>query len=358
MEPITIRVGGTSKVFSHGLSISEIIPEFSINFSNQMFNLTSHGSSEFLISYNHEPRVYKEFIKSGGKREKAILIRMEPEAVYPAQFKKRVTDKYGLVITTGSPELNEDKFFSVNWPYKYHQNPASPKVNDPELFSVLEKLRATDEQTLIEWSRRKFLVTLIAGNKVSPILKSNYNFRRNLAKQLEISGLKIFGPLWNDSFKVKLRHRLAVLFAASRSGTISNPRGIYGNLFRSYSNAEGEVADKHQVMKDSKFSLVIENSNYVITEKIFDAIINGSVPIYIGPDLARFGLPKEVAIEYNSRLSSVEEIISTTTDQHATQIILSGRNFLLGSSFKDYWTSDAVFTEISSLIKNYISRVS
>jgi hypothetical protein len=38
---------------------------------------------------------------------------MEPEAVYPAQFKKRVTDKYDLVITTGSPALSEGKFGNI-----------------------------------------------------------------------------------------------------------------------------------------------------------------------------------------------------------------------------------------------------
>jgi hypothetical protein len=119
----------------------------------------------------------------------------------------------------------------------------------------------------------------------------------------------------------------------------------------------GEVVDKHQIMKDSKFSLVIENSNFVITEKIFDAIINGSVPIYIGPELSNFGIPKEVAIEYNYKLSSFDEITSNMTDQQAIQILASGRNFLLGPNFKNMWSADAVFGEISSLIKDYISKV-
>jgi hypothetical protein len=357
MEPISIRVGGTSKVFSRGLPIGEILPEFSMNFSNEMFNLTSYGSSDFLVSYNHEPKIYSEFIKSGGSRKNAVLIRMEPEAVYPAQFKKRVTDKYDLVITTGSPTINEGKFFSVKWPYKYHFNPASPSENDPDLYSILATLQIAQEQNLHGWNNRKFKVTLIAGNKVSPSLHSNYKVRRTLARQLEISELKIFGPLWNDAIKVKLRHRLAVLYAATRSGTLSSPSSIYGNLLRRYSNAVGEVVDKHQIMKDSKFSLVIENSNFVITEKIFDAIINGSVPIYIGPELSNFGIPKEVAIEYNYKLSSFDEITSNMTDQQAIQILASGRNFLLGPNFKNMWSADAVFGEISSLIKDYISKV-
>jgi hypothetical protein len=356
MEPITIRVGGTSKVFSLGLPVGDILPEFSVNFSNEIFNLTSHGHSDFLVSYNHEPKIYKEFIKSGGSRKKAILIRMEPEAVYPAQFKKRVTDKYDLVITTGSPALSEGKFYSVKWPYKYHLNPASPNEHDPDLFSKLEKLRVADETKLKDWNKRKFLITLIAGNKVSPTSKSNYKFRRTLAKQLEFNDLKIFGPLWNDAFWVKLRHRLAVLYAASRSGTLPSPLSIYGNLFRRYQNAEGVVVDKHQIMKDSKFSLVIENSNFVITEKIFDAVINGSVPIYIGPDLERFEIPKEIAFEYNRGLSSIAEIISKTTDQQAIQILLSGRNFLLDPNFKNRWSSDAVFSDISFLIKEFIYK--
>jgi hypothetical protein len=181
--------------------------------------------------------------------------------------------------------------------------------------------------------------------------------RRTLAKQLKCSELKIFGPLWNDSFRDKLRHRLAVLYSSSRRGTISNLRGIYGNLLRSYPNAMGEVVDKHQIMKDSQFSLIIENSNFVITEKIFDALINGSIPIYIGPDLADFGIPSEVAIEYNKKSDSILKIISETTDQQSMQFLESGRNFLLDPDFKNRWSSDSVFGEISFLIKEYISEI-
>jgi hypothetical protein len=62
-------------------------------------------------------------------------------------------------------------------------------------------------------------------------------------------------------------------------------------------------------------------------------------------------------IEYNKKSDSVLKIISETTDQQSMQFLESGRNFLLDPDFKNRWSSDSVFGEISFLIKEYISEI-
>lgn len=73
---------------------------------------------------------------------------------------------------------------------------------------------------------------------------------------------------------------------------------LYGHKpFPSY---RGEVLEKRAVMSRSRFSYCYENvcdlSNY-ITEKIFDAFLSGSVPVYWGADNVTEHIPEECFID-------------------------------------------------------------
>lgn len=62
--------------------------------------------------------------------------------------------------------------------------------------------------------------------------------------------------------------------------------GRYGKTIRDISSYRGYSAVKFQTIADYKYSLVIENSNedWYISEKIFDALMCGCMPIYYGTD--------------------------------------------------------------------------
>lgn len=63
---------------------------------------------------------------------------------------------------------------------------------------------------------------------------------------------------------------------------------------------QGEAVDKFKVLKNYKFTLCFENAVFpgYITEKIFDAIFAGSVPIYYGaPDITDY-IPREAFIDF------------------------------------------------------------
>ncbi|MDO8989248.1 MAG: glycosyltransferase family 10 [Sideroxyarcus sp.] len=81
--------------------------------------------------------------------------------------------------------------------------------------------------------------------------------------------------------------------------SVSNPRFDLFGKFNEFSSAipsyRGQCIFKWKTVSQYKYSLVIENStdDYYISEKIFDALICGSMPIYHGSDKIFEVLPKE-----------------------------------------------------------------
>jgi hypothetical protein len=354
MVKTRILVSGTANSFAPDLAISQSIPEFAVNFSKTNYDLVSHGKSEFLVLFNHEKNIYRSFIRSGGRPEKTILIRLEPETVFPAQYTKRIESKYGLIISPGAVAV--DGFF-FGWPYKYHLNPAVPDVRDPELVKILDSIPQNSWFDYVSWNKRSHKLVMIAANKVSPISKSNYSMRRNLASSIDTEILEVFGPLWGGSYYQKIYHRIAVLVAAIKQGTFPNLPQIYASLFKKYKASRGVLADKHKLLRESKFTLVVENSNFIVTEKIFDAFINGSIPIYVGADLKLFGVPSGLAIESSGNPKDIESIVKNLSEVEVKEHLKALQNFVTSEYFLSNWPADKVYLKIADKVKSYLDEV-
>ena len=314
---------------------------------------TQDSTPNFLVSINHNPVQYQKFITEVGRPNGAVLIRLEPESVYPLQYKKSVMNGYGLVITPGSVQdfLNAEKF--VGWPYQYNLNPTRPNPSDPTLNSILEDPARHELFKLENWKTRPRKLVMIAGNKVSPIKDANYSVRRKLAKELPNKDLEVYGPLWSGSLRKKIYHRLAVTVANLRNGIVPHPLSIYGNLLTRYPTAHGIVADKHLVLQETKFSLVVENSNNYVSEKVIDAMINGSIPIYVGPNLGKVGLPAGMAIHSSGKPEEIVQILESLDSNTIDSILKSMEAFFAGPIFWGTWTESAVYEKISRQIADY-----
>ena len=354
MGKINILVSGTAKTFAYNVAVSKSTPEFASQLDIDKYNLIPDGKCKFLVLFNHEKKAYRKFIKEGGAADRAILIRLEPDTVYPAQYKKRIEQKYGLVISPGSCRNFELSESFIGWPYKYNLNPAEPSFKDPDLKFALDPIDLDDLFSMENWKQRSHKMVMIAGNKVSPIAASNYGIRRKLAKTINSELLEIYGPLWNESIYKRTRHRLAVLVASLRQGTFPNLRQIYASLFTIYKTAKGPIPDKHKLLRDTQFNLVVENSNAIVTEKIFDSLINGAIPIYIGPKLKEFGLPSQVAIEVADNTSKIESLIQNLTDEDVSIYLDSMRDFISSDYFSLNWRSDEVYRKIAIIVQDYL----
>jgi hypothetical protein len=116
----------------------------------------------------------------------------------------------------------------------------------------------------------------------------------------------------------------------------------------------GPVEDKHAILKQSKFNLVIENAPETISEKLFDALIAGTVPIYLGPKLSDFKLPNGLAIEYDGNVHKINKFLAEISEQEVMKMLKAGSVFIKSEEFVNDWYAGNVNREIAKIIENYV----
>jgi hypothetical protein len=312
------------------------------------------GQADFLICINHCRETCKSFLTFSGSMRKAALIRLEPAAVYPAQYQPRTLRMYSCVVTPGDINSSPD----IPWPYYYNQNPLTPDIGTPSLQNVVSMNAQLGIYEFDNWRSRQVLLSLIASNKVSPTTQNNYKLRRTLASSLSGTYLKIYGGLWNVNLRTRLKHRLGVMNFSLKSGLIPNLMEIYGSFFKKYPSAYGPIEDKHLITSASKFSLIIENDNNYVSEKLIDALIGGSIPIYIGGDFARFGIPSELVISGLKNKQEIEEFLENFEDEKVEAFQKKLIEWLQSPLFYSRWDGDRVFASIANEIAKCFGSVS
>jgi hypothetical protein len=108
-------------------------------------------------------------------------------------------------------------------------------------------------------------------------------------------------------------------------------------------------------MNQYRFSLIIENSLDYVSEKLFDAIQFGTVPIYVGPQLSEFGIPNEVAIQCEpSEVQVADKIASLRGDLTlAIDTLKAGRKFMTSFEAKE-WSNSEVLISLADSIEAYL----
>jgi hypothetical protein len=312
------------------------------------YEISNSPNSDFLINLNHNSRSYRNFLTMGGSSEKSFLVLLEPRSVYPSQYKPNNLAKYKSVISPGNPKFNMKNGDFIGWPYKFNINPSKPGNDEEPLIGYISKQLTEGTHSYESWADRKINCSMIAANKVSPNKVNQYGLRRFFAKNMSPEDLEVFGPLWNTPIFGKIVNRIITFVAAFKSGYIPHLSSCFGNVFWNYRSAHGEVDNKHDILLDSKFSLVIENSQDYVSEKLFDAIINGSIPIYFGPDLSSVGLPPNLAIITNPQIESIKEIIHEMNPEKVKIMLDEMKIFLASERFQNSWNLESVYWKIAT----------
>jgi hypothetical protein len=348
----SIRVGfaGTANLDLRGKRVS---PALADCLEKTGYVITEDSDVDVLININHNWRSVSE-LEDSKKVRKAlkILIRLEPSSVYPSQYTNDVESLYDLILTPGSVGDPSQKDF-LRWPFNYNLNPSSPSEFTPSPIDVFWENRKVGKYNFANWSQRSIECSLIAANKVSPNGSGNYGLRRGFAFQDLEGCLSVYGQLWDVSLFSSLRYRLAVLKFAIQSKSDYKIRHIFSDFSKRFQNTRGQILDKHEVIAQSKYSLVIENTNNYISEKLFDALLGGSIPIYFGPRLVDTGVPEDLVIRCNPNGASLVEIVRNTNENEVKRILAGIEGFLSGDEFP-LWDSTAVNLEICRQIDEFV----
>jgi len=131
---------------------------------------------------------------------------------------------------------------------------------------------------------------------------------------------------------------------------------IHGDLKNIY---KGQIENKYEILHNSVFNIAFENSfgdNGYVTEKIFQAIVCGSVPIYLGAADINNYIPEYCYINY-SQFESIESLINylnSLSDRQIEQYKENGAMFIRSKKveiFKSKYFCENITSHIIELKK-------
>lgn len=345
------RIGfaGTADLDKRG---KEVAPELASGLEDLGYEIADDLNCQVLININHNWRSISEFAqRNPSERSVRVLLRVEPESVYPKQYERNIEAGYDLILTPGSTTGFGEEF--LRWPYAYHQNPSKPTSNITALEKVISNNLEAGVYSYANWKSRPIEFSMVAANKISPNGTGNYELRRKFGDYDFSNRFKVYGGLWKSTFEQTLRYRLSVLKFALQSKSEFRIRSFTSGLAKSFKNVVGTIDDKHSVIMRSKFSVVIENSDHYVSEKLLDALVGGSIPIYYGPNLSRSGIPEDLVIRCDRERPELLRILDEASPEEIEVRINRILLFLQSAEFT-LWEANRVHKEICARIDSMI----
>jgi hypothetical protein len=266
-----------------------------------------------------------------------FLVSLEPRSVTPNQYSPRTRGKYGRVFVQSPLQVYGGRNVDV-------------------IPAGLLPSREIIQKDLVESSnarRQKGSIGIVNQNKFSFVAGSRYKLRRALVIKLAEMGVPVnlAGSNWNKSIVwhliVQAKSALWLFFIEGyfpRAGNFQLPLPHIANL-----HLHGRVNSELEFMRRFEFALVVENDPDYVSEKLFNAIRAGAVPIYVGPPLDLFGIPNSVAIQAPaSAVSIAETFADSCSKQQIDSCRVAGSVWLSDTETIETWNHDNGFTNIAS----------
>jgi len=275
-------------------------------------------------------------------------------------LENNTTPKY--LIATETPfinKLNADKKYLSNFKQVFTWNQSLLSL--PNVSQIFFPSKTTWEPSP-KFEERNIFTCLINANKAfpEPLKNDLYRERISTIRWYEANAPELFhlyGLGWHKpppafTTKEKITRRIARL----RSQLFS---------YKPFPSYKGEIANKHGVLKNSKFSICYENvknqPNW-ITEKIFDSLLAGCVPVYWGADNISHHIPNNCFIDRRKFTCTAEmhSYLSTITNQQHQTYQDNIKKFLTTGDAKKFSTesyskiiTEKIYNDITS---NYLGQ--
>ena len=302
----SICIGGrySSSPMRHRSSNKEILSQF---LEKQGRNITTKAyEADIYLAIDHSEKDEKLLSERRQLNRFSILYRSEPSCVLPRAYEPEITELYTSVISFGKSEMTNG---GMHWPQYFPGKGQS-------LWEIYDRLPRA---------------VLINANKLNLTPSELYSLRRKSIKKIE--GIDLFGENWNSNFKDRLKTlAIEVMKDPSRNLVVapSHSRHWFSNWPETAS-----PADKISVMQRYKFALVIENELSYMSEKLFDAFFAGCIPIYVGPEVTDYKVPKELVIQCKPTVASLIEGLEIATKINFENYQEKLKNWLMSESMKE-----------------------
>jgi len=204
---------------------------------------------------------------------------------------------------------------------------------------------------------RKIFLSAISHNKITFNDGELYLFRYELFNWLGINqsdDFELYGGGWNGDPE----------YVGENPYNIKNII-LYKNFTKKYKKMngikyiyKGVVDNKNKILEKSKFSLCIENSGNsygYLTEKFFDCLKAGSIPVYLGAPNIRDLVPENIFIDirkFNYNFNSLYKYLREIDSKSMNIMQENGLNFLRNSSLIRNYLPENIAKQIISAIEN------
>lgn len=290
------------------------------------------NKNDCLIANSHSKEAILECKNNKTPINRRILILWEPKIVVPKLYSRRILSQYGKIYTP-----------SVDW---------SEKVKG-EIFKWPQLNLRSHVPKYENWGVRKNKAVMVLANKFSASRGEQYSLRRELNRlcaDKEI--MDLYGAKWNEGYMYNMRHYVGNLL---RTPITNLDLSSAKYLKKKYSNFKGHSENKLDTTSKYAISVVIENSSDYISEKLFDSVASGAITIYVGPNLERYGLSGETAIQTKASAKEIIKVVrnlqSKSIDEQR-KIAKNQYNSLLKAA--DRWEGNLVLTTLARDINSYL----
>jgi len=298
----------SSSWFERVLKVLSVQNKYNLNKVESLF------SADLVLVFDQTVRTWlplffaRALRKFQGSRRKQIfvLFRDEPRVVMPLNYGIWAMG-YDLVFSPGILS-KEGTSFDLHWP-----------VNS---LGVPEHSGAHTRSG----------VCMISANKLSTIEGELYTLRKRVARELR--EIHLYGRGWSKPTRDKIVELLKALVLSLSSG-IPRARSALEWL-RISPPCLGEVTNKLSILSRYRASVVIENSQDYVSEKIFDAIAGGTIPIYVGPDLSKFRALEGLYIQSDPSVKGIRAAIEISHQVDLAAFHKLSVNFLESDSYENF----------------------
>jgi hypothetical protein len=216
-------------------------------------------------------------------------------------------------------------------------------------------IQCDDSFKSASFSDRKDFVCLIASNRHANINDERelYSERVRAIRWFEKHSpgqMKLYGNGWRVPQKRlgrlgKIRYRLEKI-------------NRWLTLRQAFPSYQGPITTKYPVLAQTKFSICFENARDIpgyLTEKIFDCLFAGCVPIYRGEQNVEKFIPRECFIDFRQfdNYDALNQFLSKITPDIFASYQTAAINFLKSTQFTPYSSESFAKTIVNHIQKDF-----
>lgn len=288
------------------------------------------------VAMDHNRTSFSAIVERVPQRRRQLVV-FEPRVVLPDNYRRSIRARYGDVVAVGA-EIAKGVRAVVPWPQRDWRAYPTPVGSHTAGTSAL-----------------------VNANKISMISGSLYGLRRGVIRAFARDGLPLTlaGSNWSRrGARVQIENARSLAYAVLNRqrvdlGEWSGRLPLDGSV-----NNVGIVADKQAVLAEHEFAVVIENSANYVSEKLFDAVVAGCVPLYVGPPLQHMGIPDDVAIQLGRapKPEAFAETVRTLGTAQKAGVLRAGAAWLADDQTYQTWAMPHALVRLANEIHQRIEQ--